>query len=379
MTKTPIRLHAAPAFCALVVALLAAGLPITAAAQINDGDVPPQSLEQAKAAVAAGAGAVDAKAVAERDLRSKAMREAANSYGARSGLLRGSYEIRQALNRVAAAYDATFNFAPLMLTDLQSYESGGDGRARLIRPPVIVQARAAYNQLDTRMIRERDAVYRIESNVEFVATPPNWRTYLYRDLGEKAASLPHYTLMPRNATEKANWDAWVADGWQIGYQQAKTILEWDLNRLARDFDGMVLYHDLLAQNVLSLPHVASRNDGVTGNDNALNVNDITLKITVIPTFQRDPTRWKPVMGEAQEPQRPYPAAPAGQIAPSAPAQQPAPVAPPTARPHAVVLPSARSPGARVSLDELTGGPSPDVPARAVPVVAKAKSAGKPRQ
>lgn len=271
----------ASAFATPAIAITAPGI-----------DKAPATLGEAQANVSTTpAGSSDTKAMAERDLRSKAMKEAANSYGARSGLLRGNWENREALKKVAPTYDAVFNFSTLMLLDRQPEEKGGDGRTRLIRPPVIVQARNAFNQLDPRMIRERDAVYRIESNVEFAPAPPNWRTYLYRDLGESVASLPHYSLMPRTSEEKAKWDGWVAEGWQAGYLQSKAILESDLNRLARDHDGMILYHDLVAQRVLSLPFVATRNDGVTGDDNNMNVNDVTLRITVIPAFQRKPKTW----------------------------------------------------------------------------------------
>lgn len=276
----------------------AASAPTSSAS--SSAPTAPQTLDQAQATVAIQTGTGDSKAAAERDVRSKAMREAANSYGARAGLIRGTFENQQALDKVASTYDATFNFVPLMLTDIQPKEKGGDGRPRLIKPPVVVQARGAFNQLDSRMIRERDAIFRLETNVEFVPVAPNWRAYLYRDMSEKNAALPHYTLMPRNEAEKLQWKQWVADGWSAGYAQAKAILESDLNRLARDFDGMVLYHDLVAQNVLSLPFVATRNDGVTGDDNSMNVNDVTLKITVIPSFQRKPARWVAVATDAKD-------------------------------------------------------------------------------
>lgn len=270
-------------------------------------DAPPQNLGQAQAAVTTqSGGAFDDKAAQERDLRSKAMREAANSYGARSGLLRGNYENRLALEKVASAYDASYNFAPLMLTDLQPVEKGGDGRPRLIRPPVITKGAQSFNKLDARTVRERDLIIKIETNVEFTPAPPNWRTYLMRDLGEKVASLPHYTLMPRSSDEKKSWDGWVAEGWAIGYAQAKAIMDADLNRLQRDFDGMVMYHELVAQQLLTLPYVASRNDGVTGDDNQMNVNDVTLRISVVPAFKRRPSRWLVVPTDAQSSDAPYP-------------------------------------------------------------------------
>lgn len=282
------------AFCTLALAMFAA-FSAPAMAITAPGLAPvPATLEQTQSTVSTQTDN-DPKAVAERDLRSRAMKEAANSYGARSGLLRGNYENQTTLEKLVGTYDAAFNFTPLMLVDTQPVEKGGDGRPRQIRPPVIVESRSAFNQLDPRMIRERDAVYKIESNVQFVPAPPNWRTYLFRSIGETVAALPHFSLMPRTAEEKARWDGWVSEGWKAGHSQSKAILESDLNRLIRDFDGMVLYHELVQQQVLSLPFVAARNDGVTGDDNNLNVNDVTLRITVIPAFQRKSANWVTVV------------------------------------------------------------------------------------
>lgn len=272
-------------------------MPVSAAALLVDRI--PSTLEETQAGISAvAAGSEDPKAVAERDLRSKAMKEAANSYGARSGLIRGNWETREALKKVEAYYDVIYSFTSLMLIDQRSEETGGDGRARLIRPPVVVEASNAFNQIGPRMIKERDKIYQIISNVAFAPAPPNWRTYLYRDVGESTPALPHHSLMPRSTEEKTRWDGWVNEGWQAGYAQAKAIRNADYNRLERDREGMIRYYELVAQNILSLPVVASKNDGVTGDDERLNVNDVTLMITVIPAFQRQTKNWVTIATDA---------------------------------------------------------------------------------
>ena len=287
-----VKMHKRNMLSIAAVAFISGAASVAHAETVVEADVAPATLSETKATISSGSASIDARAIDERDLRSKAMKEAANSYGARSGLLRGAYENRKLLEKVSNAYDSAYNFTPLMLIDTQPIEKGGDGRPRLIRPPVIAQAKAVYNQLDPMMIRERDTIYRIESNVEFVPAPPNWRTYLFRDYGEKVAAPPHYTLRPKSSEEKTKWDQWVAEGWDQGYRQARDILESDLKRLQRDFDGMVLYYDLVNQNVLSLPYVATNNSGVTGDNTQMNVNDVTLRITVIPAFQRQTSNWK---------------------------------------------------------------------------------------
>lgn len=238
---------------------------------------------------------LDPTASQERDLRSRAMKEAAQSYGARSGLIRRSFEIRSAIEVAAGRLDAIWNFRPLMLTDAQPGERSGILRQRLIVPPVIVQAESIFKQDSPAMIRLVDKTYKLMSQPRFTSAPPSWREYLFRDLGDtNAVSLPHATLMPRNDAERKSWDLWVAEGWKSGVEQAESYYEYDLNRLHRDFDGMVTYHEMVAKNMVSLPFVATANEPISGDSNTMNINDSMLKITVLPAFQYNTNSWIPL-------------------------------------------------------------------------------------
>jgi defect-in-organelle-trafficking protein DotC len=250
----------------------------------------PLSLSEVQAQVPTGVTLDGAKDVA---LRLKAMQEAAHSYGARSGLLRRSYEIRKSLDVAAPHLDATWNFSALMLVDKQAGEDA-DSRYRNVIPPVIVQADRNFKQDGPTVIRTVDKVYRIESQARFASVPPTWRAYLFRDLGEKVATLPHSSLMPRTPEERTRWQGWVEEGWMAGVAQANSFFEVDLNRLSRDFNGMVLYHELVMKKMVSLPHVATLNAGVTGDESTLNINDVALRITVMPGFRQDSSKWVPV-------------------------------------------------------------------------------------
>lgn len=257
-----------------------------------EAPVAPASLDDLRAMKFGGQTEIDAKLAEERNLRAKAQREAALSYGARSGLLRRTFEIRATLEKTAPKLDAVWNFTPLLLTDFQVGEKA-ESRGRLIVPPVIVEAGRTMNKESDTLIRQRDKVMRIDQNVRFATVAPNWRTYLVRDLGESTAALPHMTLLPRTSEEKAAWDKWVEEGFIAGRAQAEAIFEIDQARLERDFQGMIRYYELVDQKVVSLPYVATRNDGVTGDANQLNVNDVTLMITVMPAFQSNPKGWVP--------------------------------------------------------------------------------------
>lgn len=270
-------------------ALLALGLLVPLATTAN-----PMSLSQLQATASGGSDSKNQATSEEPSMRSKAIQEAAQSYGMRGGLLFRTAQIRVSIDRSAGDLDQTWNFGPLMLLDLQPGEVVGTMRGRYIIPPVITRAQQIFRQDAPNLIRLVDQTYRIESQARFSPTQPTWRTYLYRNLGETTPTRPHASLLPRTDAEKANWDRWVAEGYEQGIAQANQYFEVDLNRLVRDFTGMVLYHDLVLQHMVSLPYVATANAGITGDADTLNINDVTLRITAIPGFRHDSSTWTPV-------------------------------------------------------------------------------------
>lgn len=275
----------------LSLSALAQAVPVT----LNQLSTPavPMTMEQARVK-STQAFTLDPTASKDRDLRAKAMQEAAQSYGARSGLMRRTYEIKESINTASGKMDAIWNFQPLMLTDAQPGEVAGVLRQRLIIPAVVTQAQTIFKQASPGMVQFVDRSFKIESQPRFSSVTPTWRDYLFRDLGETAVNPPHVSLLPRTPEEKTNWGIWIAQGWESGVTQANDYLEYDLRRLKRDWDGMITYHEMVAQKMVSLPHVATSNEGVTGDDTTMNINDSMLRITVLPAFQRDSKNWVPL-------------------------------------------------------------------------------------
>ena len=68
-----------------------------------------------------------------------------------------------------------------------------------------------------------------------------------------------------------------------------------MNRLKRDYTGMVLYRTLLAQNMISSPAVSKADLGVTGDANSLRINDQIMRITADSTLNPDSKLWQPVL------------------------------------------------------------------------------------
>jgi defect-in-organelle-trafficking protein DotC len=252
----------------------------------------PQSLEQATARALAGASEAAETGLAEKEVRLKAMREAAQSYGARAGLMHRTHEIRGELDRAGKYLDVIWNFQPMMLSNTAD-KSGKKLQARDILPPIIGAEDASFKQDSETIIHKGGPNYHILSQARFVSAPPTWRNYLYTAVGEDSPVAPPSALKPRTEAEQREFARWVREGWAAGEDQANKIYTASLNKMDRDFLGTVTYHELLRDKVVSLPFVASSNPGVSGDANNLNINDVTLNITVMPQFRLDSAKWSP--------------------------------------------------------------------------------------
>lgn len=219
------------------------------------------------------------------EIRKEAQREAAISYGARGGLARRTYEIRQDLKKQEATLSRVFDFRRLLIRAPSGL---------LIEPPVIGEAGDALlidNSGQEAAVADR--VYNIYRPARIVSAPREWRTYLERDWGE--VTKPPELLRPQDAEERKNWRDWVAKGWDMGFQQADETFQADLERLVADFTGMVRYRMLLAQGIVSEPFALHEDRGITGTEdgNEMRVGDRALRITGRSQFQTKGFLWIP--------------------------------------------------------------------------------------
>lgn len=213
-------------------------------------------------------------------IRFETLKDTALTVGAQSGLAWESARINKILDRDERNLDQIFNFRPLLLD-------------HNVLPPVLQEGRKALNLDSPETIRLADQVYKIESPPRFVTAPPNWREYLYMPYSQPEK--PNSSLWPRNQEERDVWNEYVMQGWEAGILQANSIFSANLGRLKRDFNGMLLYRKLLAQNMLTPPYVAKTELGVTGDDNQMRVNDQVLRITATSRLIPDSKQWKTVV------------------------------------------------------------------------------------
>jgi defect-in-organelle-trafficking protein DotC len=219
----------------------------------------------------------------EQSIRLKAMRDAALSYGAQGGLAWCAQRINEEMRAQADKIGQVFNFKELLV-------QGPEGS--LVAPPIISEARDSWSSASGgQELRIADRVYEIISAARFVPTAPVWQTYLVRSF--QAPQKPFPVLLPKNADERRLWKTWVAEGWNRGVGQGQAIFAADLARLERDMTGMIRYRILLAQRVVTAPHLAVGDHGVTGNGDGLRVRDRSLRITATSKLVQDSQQWRP--------------------------------------------------------------------------------------
>jgi defect-in-organelle-trafficking protein DotC len=205
------------------------------------------------------------------------LRDTAVTTGAQAGLAWRSQAINEMLEKDSRNLDKSFNFISLML------------RCNVL-PPVLVEGRDTLHIDGTDAIRLSDRVYKIETPPRFVTAPPHWREYLW--MAFKSPEKPSPSLLPQNDDERCVWNEYITVGWTEGLQQADSIFSANLGRLKRDYNGMVLYRKLLAQNMVSPPYVAKSELGVTGDENEMRINDQVLRITSTSKLQTNSKCWK---------------------------------------------------------------------------------------
>lgn len=212
--------------------------------------------------------------------RYAAIQETALGMGARGGLAYRSIQINNMLDSQAKTLDLAFNFTGQLL-------------AHNVLPPVLVEGRDSLNLDGDSAIRLSDRTYKIAQQARFVTAAPTWRNYLWMDY--RRPTPPDRSLLPKNPREDVLWKHYIKLGWKQGMAQADTIYASNLDRLRRDYNGMLLYRKLLMQNMVSLPFVARTELGITSEAGEMRVNDQILRITALPQMQTNSKTWNPVI------------------------------------------------------------------------------------
>jgi defect-in-organelle-trafficking protein DotC len=251
------------------------------AGQVKIPTKPTASLGAVLNAVTATSEQAQKEQAPEDKLRIPAMQEAALSYGARAGLAWSTREINKVLEGNSPSLSRTYDFQRLMIKGPNDV---------MVSPPVISEARDTWESSDAgKTLRVADTVYEIIRQATFSPVAPMWQSYLISDFKEPEA--PPQALSPRDNDEVERYRNWVREGWKKGEEQAKEIFDANMNRLNRDFTGMVRYRSLLEEGKVAPPVLAEGNLGVTGTGQDMRVNDRAIRITRDPSLVIKPNTW----------------------------------------------------------------------------------------
>lgn len=225
-------------------------------------------------------------------MREASLREVALGVGARGGLAWEYDRINNILYVAKDKLDKSWDFKRLLIS---RPGKGAQSVTYTILPPVLVEANEIYDQEGEDKLTLADTTYKIESQAKFVSVAPSWRDYIVHEF--PAVEKPHDSLLPQNNAERKIWKEAVQKGWENGISQADSIFRSDLNKMRRDFEGMIRYMNLANRGMVSKPFVAEAQKGVTGNGNELNIGERVLKITAKPQLNSNSHDWKPISTE----------------------------------------------------------------------------------
>ena len=208
-------------------------------------------------------------------MRPKAIREAARLVTFQTAMSWRYGQLLEETERYSAIMDTAFNFAPLMLTQ---------GEA-LIMPPQIARAGASMRIEDGATATAAKTTYELLEPARYIAVIPNWREFLMADEFPSPEE-PHPAVLPKNAEERAIWRAAVREAWAQGLAEADQLYTDNVSRMARSYRGVMLYHLLTAQHLLSRVNTASSDLGTRRSDNGnkLNIGQKVYRITAPSAF-----------------------------------------------------------------------------------------------
>ena len=270
-------------------AIAAAGLYVLLAGQAlaeapADATAPPDL----EALLSAGPGEAAASDFGG-EARQRAMRHAALSYGARAGLARRSWEIAALLEGQGEHLDRIYGFRDLLLSR----------EGFTVLPPVVAETRGAFRLgRDRSRAATAERVVRIVAPGRLVSAAPGWRDYLMRSWPPAAA--PAAVLFPRGAEEDDRWRGWLEEGWARGVALAEDIFQADLDRLGRDFEGVVLWRRLHLAGMATAPAVSVVRRGVSGGGDLLRIGEAEAELGVPARLVPDSRRWRVLVEDAGE-------------------------------------------------------------------------------
>lgn len=210
-------------------------------------------------------------------MRYEALHSTGLEYGLQAGLAYQYDSNMKRLDSLSEMMEKTYPFQSMMM----------EGN---VVPPVISEVIGVYDQQSSTSIRLADKERTIIAAPRFSFAAPSYRDYFIHDFSFSASGL--LGLTPKGPDELLIWKAAVTEGYAAGRAQALQVFSDDTARLARDFNGMRLYHQLLSAGKVTRPYVAVAHTAVTGDkDSTMKEGESLLQISASPEFVMNSKEW----------------------------------------------------------------------------------------
>lgn len=218
-------------------------------------------------------------ATAFSGMREQAIYEAAYTVALQTSVKQSYTKINKVLESLDKELDMAFNFTPLMMY------------GNRLMPPIVTQAGSSFDLRNPKLAVGSDKTFRIFKGARIVTLAPSWRDYMYKEFG--VIDTINGLLSPKDEAEQRLWQKSVLAGWSEGQSQAHRLFKINLNRLMRDYNGVIQYLLLADQGVMSTPQLATGKYSVRESESgqALDINQVVYRLTEDSKFQ-DVKVWK---------------------------------------------------------------------------------------
>jgi len=212
-------------------------------------------------------------------MRPSAIREAAQLAIFQKAMAWRYGQLASQTEAFANIMDTAFNFSPLLLTQGQA----------LIMPPMLAKSGASMRIEDGNTATSSKATYELLEPARYISSAPTWREFLMVDNFPQAEE-PNPALLPKTSEERKIWREAVREAWREGIEQADQLYADNVARMGREYRGIMLYHLLTAQRLLSKVNTASADLGRHAVANKLNIGQQVYRITKPSSFILNPGR-----------------------------------------------------------------------------------------
>lgn len=217
---------------------------------------------------------VDGSAGTDIDqLRTKSLKEAAETLGMQSGVKYRYDLINKELDTQALELDRIYKFSGLMLHN---------GK---MLPPVLLVTEGSQTLESPDLLNMSDITYNIHTDARLVNAPPSWRDYLYKKFA--TTDTVNKALLPKSPEEKLIWKVNVKKGWLDGVKHAEYMFGTNISKLTRDYLGMTRFLSLSKQHIVSVPMLSEGDFAVNINGKTMDVGQRIFRITNPAAFNAE--------------------------------------------------------------------------------------------